>query len=53
MSDEHVESMLKVEEVFKPSKEIIERAWIKDYEKVYKQSIENPEKFWGEVAKEL
>ena len=53
MADEHVESMLKVEEVFQPSKDVIERAWVKDYEKVYKQSIENPEKFWGEIAKEL
>ncbi|MBI5892072.1 MAG: acetate--CoA ligase [Deltaproteobacteria bacterium] len=53
MSDEHVESMLKVDEVFQPSKDVIERAWIKDYEKVYKHSIENPETFWGEIAGEL
>src|SRR3972149_50590 len=53
MSDEHVESMLKVEEVFKPSKEIIERAWIKDYEKGYKHAVEIPEIPWGEIAKEV
>jgi len=53
MAQEHVESMLKVEEVFKPSKDVIERAWIKDYEKVYKHAVENPEIFWGEIAKEL
>lgn len=53
MPDEHVESMLKVEEVFKPSKEIIENAWVKDYEKTYKHALEDPEGFWGEIAKEL
>ncbi|MEK6599201.1 MAG: AMP-binding protein, partial [Deltaproteobacteria bacterium] len=53
MADEHVESMLKVEEVFKPSKEIIEKAWVKDYEKTYKHALEDPEGFWGEIAKEL
>lgn len=53
MSDEHVESMLKVEEVFQPSQEIIKNAWVKDYEKIYRQSIENPEKFWEGIAKEL
>ncbi|HBO83534.1 MAG TPA: acetate--CoA ligase, partial [Deltaproteobacteria bacterium] len=53
MTQEHVESMLKVEEVFEPSKEVIERAWVKDYEKVYKKSVENPESFWGEIASEL
>lgn len=53
MAKEHVESMLKVEEVFQPSKDVIERAWVKDYEKVYKHALENPEKFWGDIAKEL
>ncbi|MBI5327156.1 MAG: acetate--CoA ligase [Deltaproteobacteria bacterium] len=53
MTHEHVESMLKVEEVFQPSKEVIEMAWIKDYEKVYKHAVENPEIFWGEIAKEI
>ncbi|MEZ4274547.1 MAG: acetyl-coenzyme A synthetase N-terminal domain-containing protein [Nitrospirales bacterium] len=26
---------------------------MRDYETAYKQSIANPEKFWGDVAKEL
>lgn len=38
---------------FPPSKEVSERAHIKsikDYEKIYKKSIEDPEGFWGEMA---
>ena len=53
MAHEHVESMLKVEEVFQPSKDVVEKAWVKDYEKVYKHAVENPEVFWGDIAKEL
>ena len=53
MAKEHVESMLKVEEVFQPSKDVVEKAWVKDYEKVYKHAVENPEVFWGDIAKEL
>jgi len=34
-------------------KEIIEKAHIKDYEKVYQKSIEHPEAFWENIAKEL
>ncbi len=36
-----------------PSKEIIENANVKDYESVYKHSIENREKFWAEQAEHL
>jgi acetyl-CoA synthetase len=38
---------------FPPSKEVSERAHIKDikeYEKIYKKSIQDPEGFWGEMA---
>jgi acetyl-CoA synthetase len=41
---------------FPPSKEFVEQAYIKsrkEYEKMWKQSIQNPEKFWGDIAKEL
>jgi hypothetical protein len=33
------------------SKDVIEGALVKDYEKVYKQSLEDPEKFWGGDSK--
>jgi acetyl-CoA synthetase len=41
------------EKIFYPSKKIIEKALIKDYEKVYQESIKNPEKFWEKEAEEL
>ncbi len=50
---ENLEVHLKVDEKIYPPKEIVERAWIKDYETVYKKSIEDRAGFWSEVAKEL
>jgi len=41
------------EKLFYPSKKIIEKTLIKDYEKVYQESIKNPEKFWEKEAEEL
>jgi len=41
------------EKIFYPSKKIIEKALIKDYEKVYQESIKDPEKFWEKEANEL
>ena len=36
-----------------PKLEIIESSHVKDYEKLYKDSIANPELFWENIAKEL
>jgi len=36
-----------------PKKEIIEKAHIKDYEEVYQKSIEHPEAFWENIARQL
>jgi acetyl-CoA synthetase len=36
-----------------PKPEIVESSYVKDYEAVYKESIANPEAFWGKIAKEL
>ena len=50
-----IESLLKENRVFKPSKEFSEKARVKDlaeYEKLYKQSIEKPEEFFAEQAQE-
>ncbi len=41
------------EKIFYPSKEIIESSLVKDYEKLYQESIKNPEKFWEKEADEL
>jgi acetyl-CoA synthetase len=42
-----------IEQIFYPSKEILKKILIKDYEKVYQESIKNPEKFWEKEANEL
>ncbi len=39
-----------------PPKEFVDQAYVKsreEYEKMWKQSVEDPETFWGNVAKEL
>jgi acetyl-CoA synthetase len=49
------ESADKEQQVFYPSKELSEKAYIKsheEYEKLYRESIENPEKFWARQAEE-
>lgn len=50
-----ITSIMKEERVFYPPKELSKNAYIKsykDYEKLYQESIENPEKFWEIQAKE-
>ncbi|MEX1135862.1 MAG: acetate--CoA ligase [Balneolales bacterium] len=41
------------EKFYHPSKEVVKAAHIKDYDKVYKRSIENPESFWADEASKL
>ena len=53
MSDHKDEVLLKLHEKIYPPEDIVKRAWIKDYESVYKRSIEDREGFWNEVAQEL
>ena len=36
-----------------PSEEIFKQIHIKDYDKLYQESIKNPEKFWAKIAQEL
>jgi len=36
-----------------PTQEIIDSSFVKDYEKTYQESIQNPEAFWEKIAKEL
>jgi len=50
---ETVETLMRTKEVFPPPKSILEKAWVKDYDSVYKESIANTEKFWEGVANEL
>ncbi len=49
-------SVMDEKRLFYPSKEFSSKAGIKSleqYKKIYKESILNPEKFWGEIADEL
>ncbi|HRI46363.1 MAG: acetate--CoA ligase [Ignavibacteriaceae bacterium] len=53
---ENITSVLEEHRLFKPSKDFTKTATIKsveEYKKMYKESILNPEKFWGEVAENL
>ena len=52
----NLESILRENRVFPPPPEFAAKAHVKsleEYEALYKQSIEDPEAFWGGVAKEL
>ncbi|GAB4374007.1 MAG: acetate--CoA ligase [Calditrichia bacterium] len=43
----------KNEEMYYPSQEVVERAHIKDYDSLYRYSIENREAFWAEQAEQI
>lgn len=40
-------------DVYYPSQNTIDEAHCKDYESMYKESIKNPEAFWGKIAAEF
>ena len=49
-------SMMEEKRVFSPPKDLSAKAYIKnmdEYKKIYNESVENPEKFWGELAEQL
>lgn len=53
--NKEIDSMMHEERVFYPPKELSEKAYIKsmdEYEKLYKESVEDPEGFWGRMAEE-
>ena len=55
-ADTSIDSVLHEQRKFEPPTEFAQRAHIKsleEYERIYKESIEEPEKFWGRVAREL
>ena len=54
--DPNLSSILREHRVFEPSAEFAAKAHVKsleEYESLYRRSIQDPEGFWGEVAKEL
>ncbi|GAA5337263.1 acetate--CoA ligase [Thermus antranikianii] len=53
---DRIEGVLKEERVFYPSEEFRSRAHIKseeEYQRLYEESLKDPEGFWGRVASEL
>jgi len=56
MSQSSIDSILKESRVFEPPEEFSQNAHIKssaDYERIYQEAKDDPEKFWGDVAREL
>jgi acetyl-CoA synthetase len=53
MSKDSIQVLSTEKRTFPPSKEFSQKAHIKsmkEYEQLYKQSVDNPDKFWGEQA---
>jgi len=54
--NENIESIMEEHRIFAPPAEFSKNAHVKSfdqYKKMYKESLLNPEKFWGEVADQL
>src|SRR5215469_10611083 len=52
----HIDSVLQEQRTFEPPDDFRRAAHIKsqeDYERIYRESVEHPEKFWARVADEL
>ncbi|HVZ17161.1 MAG TPA: AMP-binding protein, partial [Terriglobales bacterium] len=51
-----IDSILQEQRKFEPSPEFRQQAYIKsleDYDRIYKESVENPDKFWSSIARDL
>lgn len=56
LNQDNITTVLEENRRFQPAKEFSKKAHIKsmaEYKRMYKESLLNPEKFWGEVADEL
>jgi acetyl-CoA synthetase len=54
MAADNNEILLKVDQIYHPPRQVVEGAYIKpeEYERLYKESIEDPEGFWARIAEE-
>src|SRR5258708_6436607 len=55
-SSPNIDSTLQEQRRFEPSDEFRQSAHIKsaeDYDRIYRDSVENPDKFWSRIAEEL
>jgi acetyl-CoA synthetase len=50
---ENIDNLLKVTDVFTPTSQTVDSAWIKDYESAYRESIADVPGFWDKAAREL
>jgi len=50
---EEIDVFLKEEKIYYPKEHIVEKANVKNYEKIREEAAKNPEKFWEEAAEEL
>src|SRR5262245_9595063 len=53
MSDKDIQSLLQESRLFKPSKAFQANANFQNYQATRKAALENPEKFWSEIASDL
>ena len=56
MSDQSIESAMKVTRVFPPVPAFAAKAWIKSgeqYDQMYRESLDHPDQFWSKIAEEL
>ncbi|MGD0541562.1 MAG: AMP-binding protein, partial [Tepidisphaeraceae bacterium] len=56
MSNQSIESSMHENRVFAPAADAAAKAWInsrRQYEEMYRESIDRPEEFWGKIAGEL
>lgn len=53
MSESKLSSSAQSSEVFHPSAQVVEQAIVRDYDAIYKRSIEDRESFWAEEAAKL
>lgn len=53
MTEEKLDTLLKESRVYRPAAETMAASHVPDYEEAYRRSIENPEQFWDQAAKEL
>ena len=53
VNGEHIRQLLRVQREIHAPEHLKQQARLKDFDAEYKRSVENPEAFWAEIAKEL
>lgn len=56
MTEETISSVMEEKRVFPPPGDFAKKAYIKtwdEYQEIYRQSVEDPEMFWGKLAEQL